>query len=60
MPGQNGRVYADRVTLGPPPESLVDITNPVSTVNFFAWPGDPNGELDANVGDRCWQINSAY
>lgn len=59
MPGQNGRVYADRVTLGPPPESLVDITNPVSTVNFFAWPGNPNGELDANVGDRCWQINSA-
>lgn len=57
MAQQGGRVYTDRVTLNPPPDSETEVSSP-STVNFYAIPEDPNGILDGDVGDRAWQINS--
>lgn len=51
--GQGGRIYTDRITINPPPDAPGD-----GNVNFYAVEGDPNGVLDADLGDRAWQISS--
>lgn len=48
-----GRVYTDRITINPPVDMPGD-----GAVNFYAVDADPNGQLDANAGDRAWQIGS--
>lgn len=46
------RVYTSRVTLMPPPDAPGD-----GQVNLYAIGGDPNGVLDADLGDRAFEIN---
>lgn len=51
--GQGGRIYTDRVTMNPGPGAPGD-----GTVNFFAVEDSPDTVLDADLGDRAWQIGS--
>ena len=46
------RIYTSRVTLMPPPDAPGD-----GQVNLYAIGGDPNGVLDADLGDRAFEIN---
>lgn len=51
---QGSRIYTDRITLNPPIDAPGD-----GEVNLYAVEGTPNGVLDANAGDRAWEIGSS-
>ncbi|NCY02968.1 MAG: hypothetical protein EBX36_08680, partial [Planctomycetia bacterium] len=54
MSNNGSRVYTSRVTLMPPPDAPGD-----GQVNIYAVGGNPNGVIDAEPGDRAFEIGSS-